>query len=56
MEQMEQTAHFPSPLPGQKQDILSPLKITLKSDSATTSKYPNQNKTRQPVLQLSIFF
>jgi len=56
MEQMEQTAHFPSPLPRQKQDILSHSKITLKSDSTKTSKHPNQNKTRQPVLQLSIFF
>ena len=40
----------------QKQDILSPLKITPKSDSTTTSKDPNKNKTRQPIIQLLIVF
>gem|GEM_PF-1484472 len=35
---------LPLPLSGQKQDILSPIKIIPKSDSTTTSKDPNQIK------------
>ncbi len=38
MEQMEQTAHSPSPLPGQKQDILSHPKITPESDFTQLQK------------------